>query len=453
MDHSIWVLCCMWCFVCTKLSQGHLSKVPMLRTWRASLGVICSSPTVLRYFTTQPLPHPTTCWRVSSFGRLCDTRGFVSFGCLHPSGYKTARIFGQQWKVHRVVKITFHGLPTSQEAWQVHHVDGNRANNRLDNLKYVTQSENVRHSYSSHLRRSSGPAQSKPVLWRPVGSANWIRSPSVTAAAQWLGMSKETVSRCCHKSSAAKGYEFSFQDQNDFALPGEEWRPMLDPVSGALVPGRKVSSLGRVASRDGLISRGHRTLMGYYTTGLTMNACKRNVLVHRLVAFAFLGPPPSAHQTCVNHKDLDKGNNAVENLEWVSPAENRAHFQAASNLEHGTTAKPVWSRHQGTDHRWRWHHSMTSAASELGLCRRSISRCTRGLQWQTGGFEFQLADTPEIDCLLPGEQWCTVDEFLLQRDRELRGFVDLSTGSLGSERLKLQRPSLKGRTLSVNAQL
>jgi hypothetical protein len=48
------------------------------------------------------------------------------------------------------------------------------------------------------------------------------------------------------------------------------------------------------------------------------------VYVHRLVAFAFIGPPPSpAHQ--VNHIDMNKSNNHADNLEYLTGKENRAH--------------------------------------------------------------------------------------------------------------------------------
>ena len=394
----------------------------MLTAWRASCGTCCAGSSALRYFTSQPLQHQRGCWQVSSHGRICNTRGVISLGSLHPSGYHTAQIRGQTWKVHRIIKITFHGLPQTEEAWQVHHLDGDQTNNCLDNLEYVTPSENVRHSYSNPSRGTCGPAQSKAVLWRPVGSANWTTSPSITAAAQQLGISRRTVSRCSHIQSAAKGYTFKCQeDVCQHALPGEEWRPMLHPVSGAHVSGRLVSSLGRISSRTGLTSRGHLTRAGYYRTELLASPLRYHALVHRLVAFAFLGPPPSDQKTYVNHKDLNKGNNAAYNLEWVSHAENVAHFYATSTPGRGTTAKPVWSRLQGTCDDWRWHRSLVSAANELGVGWRSVSKCTRGQLRQTGGFEFQLADVPDMVSCLPGEEWRTVDEVLLQRDREIRG--------------------------------
>lgn len=62
---------------------------------------------------------------------------------------------------------------------------------------------------------------------------------------------------------------------------------------------------------------------GYFYVGLYKNNKEKKYLVHRLVASAFLANPLNLEQ--VNHKDGNKQNNNVSNLEWVTPQENCVH--------------------------------------------------------------------------------------------------------------------------------
>lgn len=71
---------------------------------------------------------------------------------------------------------------------------------------------------------------------------------------------------------------------------------------------------------------GGSTLAGYRSVSLRHAGKQAQKLTHRLVAEAFLPNPEQLPQ--VNHIDGDKKNNAVTNLEWVTPSQNMKHAYA-----------------------------------------------------------------------------------------------------------------------------
>lgn len=56
--------------------------------------------------------------------------------------------------IHRLVAETF--IPNPDGKPQVNHIDGNRLNNNVDNLEWVTNAENTRHAYRTGLAKPKG---------------------------------------------------------------------------------------------------------------------------------------------------------------------------------------------------------------------------------------------------------------------------------------------------------
>ena len=359
------------------------------------------------------------CWQVSSHGRCCSTQGIISCGSLTASGYSTVVISKTHLLVHRLVAFAFLGPPPHKNAWEVHHRDGDPANNHVENLEYVTRSQNMRHACANPLRTCGGPQNSKKVMWRAASSQVWNSFDSVTIAAKHLGVSPSTVSHCCYHKRPCKGLELQFEARQE--EEGEEWRQMIDPKSGRHLSERMISSFGRMRFGNGRISTGHLRKEGYRATTLYLSCQTQFEYVHRLVAAAFLGKPPSRLHTHVNHKDGDRGNNTLSNLEYATPAANMEHRWARSSngSRCSSAVKPVMSRIHGSSDGWTTYCSIASAAKEVGVNSGNISHCVHGRCRQAGGYEFRLA-APMTPAVLPGEEWQKVDLDAHLRDRASR---------------------------------
>ena len=390
-------------------------------------------PSVCCTFSRRLQTSPTAgsgCWQVSSHGRLRNRFGAVCLGTALPSGYFKVLMHGEQLFVHRVVAYAFLGPPPSEDAWQVHHRDGDPGNNHISNLEYVTCAQNVSNSYAGGMRRCHGHMHRKPVMYRSVGSKNWTTCPSIKAAALELGVSRDSVSRACRRQTPLKGYELYVAGAQEPAQPGEEWRPMICPLFGKEVAGRMVSSLGRLKMRSGLVHSGGLHPVGYRFAGYTSTLGHRTECVHRLVAFAFLGPPPTRERSHVNHKDGDKANNACGNLEYVTPAENRAHYlenrTAQPDVKCKSSSKPVWSRPCNCEDQWTWHPSILCAARALEVNVGAVSNCIHGKRLRFGAYEFRAANVVQA---LPGEEWREVNVAALvaEKTKRMQGHSGTST--------------------------
>ena len=80
---------------------------------------------------------------------------------------------------------------------------------------------------------------------------------------------------------------------------------------------------------------------GYLLIGLKTKGKKKNRYIHRLVAETFIDNPEN--KPAVNHKDYNRANNVVENLEWVTVKENVAHsvehMKHEKNYTHSSTGE------------------------------------------------------------------------------------------------------------------
>ena len=106
--------------------------------------------------------------------------------------------------LHRIILLTF----VWDSNLQVNHIDGNKANNKLDNLEYVTQSENMLHSIRILWNKTYFQTNHPRLKWKnhPCSrkvqqySMEWelIKTrDSITEAALYIGCDYSSISACC----------------------------------------------------------------------------------------------------------------------------------------------------------------------------------------------------------------------------------------------------------------
>ena len=173
----------------------------------------------------------------------------------------------------------------------------------------------------------------------------------------------------------------------------------------------QVSNLGRIKSVERKkqnhsklqivpekIKQAHQQYGKYKNEYLVVNLYKnnkgKNVFVHRLVAEAFLDN--FSKELEVNHKDGNKQNNTIDNLEMLTRSENIKHSYEVLGRKRNKALLGVIGYQNKTSKETgqydvngnliKKYGSANQASIETGICYVSIKRVCRGEQSQAGGY-------------------------------------------------------------------
>ena len=168
------------------------------------------------------------------------------------------------------------------------------------------------------------------------------------------------------------------EEWSDTGMENEVWKSVLE-YEGYY----EVSNLGRVRSIDRIIKKKlylgkiikESDNQGYKMVNLSKNSKGKGKLVHRLVAYSFLDNPNGYPD--VNHKDLNKTNNKLYNLEWISEKQNTEHAikNGAMNYLFGEkNFRSIFTYNQITDIRKEYWESLLST-SDLATKYNASKAC------------------------------------------------------------------------------
>lgn len=180
-------------------------------------------------------------------------------------------------------------------------------------------------------------------------------------------------------------------ENNKNPEPQEEWRD-IEGYEGYYQVSNlgRVKSLARAVKKQWFLKHIRERIMrpgledkGYQIVVLRINNSRQTIRVHKLVAQAFIPNPNNLPQ--VNHKDCNRSNNRVDNLEWCTAAYNVTYADAIEKRR-AQIVKPV--RVLNPDGSLFGDFDCPdSAASAIGLkCRDTIYRNISGFQKNRQGY-------------------------------------------------------------------
>ena len=147
-------------------------------------------------------------YQVSSYGRVKNAITDKELKGDTSTKYKRVRLYGENnnemLRVHRLVAEYF--VRNKHGKKFVNHIDGNKHNNRCDNLEWCTMKENSNHAYDNDLYSNN-----KKVILVHKMTDEMLFFRSRTKANEFLGVNKNTIFRLFKRGENEIGNYFVFE--------------------------------------------------------------------------------------------------------------------------------------------------------------------------------------------------------------------------------------------------
>lgn len=169
----------------------------------------------------------------------------------------------------------------------------------------------------------------------------------------------------------------------------------------------EVSTFGRVRTLDRIVSSVRRTYLkkgrvlkqsynynGYLKVNIPIDGKQATKRVNRLVAETFISNPDNLPQ--VNHRDCDRTNNNVDNLEWCTASYNAKYREKYGISQTEAQGNPLFAIKMATLEVLQFK-SQHEASRTLGINQGHINEVIKGKRNQAGGYWFVNDDGHAVD--------------------------------------------------------
>lgn len=255
---------------------------------------------------------------------ICNSKsGELLKGYVPEHAYPTVKLQGPDGpkllKIHRLMAEAFVYNSDPANKTVVNHKDGNKLNYNVDNLEWVSESENNKHAIETGLRGLRKNGRSLDLLDNQ-GVILYTFTTLGLAAAYAKCTDRTIRDHLANRMRAdgtilVKGVILK-PSAPPPDLENETWA--LLKISVTETNDRfEISTCGRLRLRETKQHLSSNLTMGYPAVNMTRgDLTKTQMYIHRLMAFTYLSPTEEKFD--VNHIDKDRTNNRLSNLEILN---------------------------------------------------------------------------------------------------------------------------------------
>lgn len=306
------------------------------------------------------------------------TNGYKYIGLRKNSNDKNAQMF----MIHRLIAITF--LPNSNNYPVVDHIDGNKLNNNLNNLRWLSYSDNVR---NGHINNKNYNNKKKEVYKLDMNDNILEKYDSVKDAVLKNNFTfNASIIECCkNKKESFNGYKWKYVNEEQTYIPTlneDEYFINIDQIYDCDYNNKYcISNYGKLFNNEKQFYYKLSDATGYYKVTLVdINGNSKDYMIHRLVAYFFIS---KENDKVVNHIDENKKNNYYKNLEWLNSTKENTIY---------SLGKKVAQIDINTNQILATFNTIREAESMLNLSVGNISKCINGKSKTYKGFIWKQID-------------------------------------------------------------